>query len=216
MRFVTCIVRECQLWLYGHVARFPDADPAHQILSANQPTMCLMVAAGWWASQRDGDGSGICLGDGWTEAPGVPAESVSSDTLLRRMLPYLTWPGRHPQNHIMNINFDPKFTMAMIEATRFLKSTSYDEISPNLEEPFIILQCTTLACGLQEDAANLQIHEPRCGTNWLTIYNLMITSARSKIMYIVTISLGGVALTICYRQYGTWGGLHQICIYIYT
>ena len=37
MRFVTCIVRERQLLLYGHVARFPDADPAHQILSARAP-----------------------------------------------------------------------------------------------------------------------------------------------------------------------------------
>ena len=37
MRFVTCIVRECQLRLYGHVAHFPDADPAHQILSAREP-----------------------------------------------------------------------------------------------------------------------------------------------------------------------------------
>ena len=37
MRFVTCIVRERQLRLYGHVARFPDADPAHQILSAREP-----------------------------------------------------------------------------------------------------------------------------------------------------------------------------------
>ena len=36
MRFVTCIVRERQLRLYGHVARFPDADPAHQILSARE------------------------------------------------------------------------------------------------------------------------------------------------------------------------------------
>ena len=36
MRFVTCIVREHPLWLYGHVARFPDADPAHQILSARE------------------------------------------------------------------------------------------------------------------------------------------------------------------------------------
>ena len=36
MRFVTYIVREHQLWLYGHVARFPDADPAHQILSARE------------------------------------------------------------------------------------------------------------------------------------------------------------------------------------
>ena len=37
MRFVTCIVREHQLRQYGHVARFPDADPAHQILSAREP-----------------------------------------------------------------------------------------------------------------------------------------------------------------------------------
>ena len=36
MRFVTCIVRERQLRLYGLVARFPDADPAHQILSARE------------------------------------------------------------------------------------------------------------------------------------------------------------------------------------
>ena len=37
MRFITCIVRERQLLLYGHVARFPDTDPAHQILSAREP-----------------------------------------------------------------------------------------------------------------------------------------------------------------------------------
>jgi len=37
MRFVTCIVREHQLWLSGHVVRFPDADPAHQILSVRDP-----------------------------------------------------------------------------------------------------------------------------------------------------------------------------------
>ena len=29
MGFVSCIVRERQLRLYGHVACFPDADPAH-------------------------------------------------------------------------------------------------------------------------------------------------------------------------------------------
>ena len=37
MRFVTCIVRERQLRLYGHVAHFPNADSAHQILSAREP-----------------------------------------------------------------------------------------------------------------------------------------------------------------------------------
>ena len=37
IRFVTCIVRERQLQLYGHVAHFPDADPSHKILSAREP-----------------------------------------------------------------------------------------------------------------------------------------------------------------------------------
>ena len=36
MRFVTCLVRERQLRLKGHVARFPDADPGHQILSVRE------------------------------------------------------------------------------------------------------------------------------------------------------------------------------------
>ena len=37
MRFVTFIVREHQLWLYGRVAHFPDAESAHQILSVREP-----------------------------------------------------------------------------------------------------------------------------------------------------------------------------------
>ena len=98
MRFITCIVRERQLWLFGHVAHFPDADPAHQILSAREshewrrPTGNLMVAAGRSASQGDGDGPGICLRDGQTEAPGVPTESGHSDELLQHMLLYPTCP----------------------------------------------------------------------------------------------------------------------------
>ena len=36
LRFVTCIVLEHQLRLYGHVARFPDADLAHQIFSVRE------------------------------------------------------------------------------------------------------------------------------------------------------------------------------------
>ena len=36
-RFVVCIVRERQLRLHGHVAQFPDADPAQQILSTKEP-----------------------------------------------------------------------------------------------------------------------------------------------------------------------------------
>jgi len=37
MRFVTCTVHERPLRLYGHVARYPDTNPAHQILSAREP-----------------------------------------------------------------------------------------------------------------------------------------------------------------------------------
>ena len=37
MRFVTCIICEHQLRLYGHVAHFPAADPAYKILSAREP-----------------------------------------------------------------------------------------------------------------------------------------------------------------------------------
>ena len=57
---------------------------------SNEPTMCLVVAACGSVSQGDGDRSGICLGDGQMEAPGILAESGRSDVLLWRMLPYLT------------------------------------------------------------------------------------------------------------------------------
>ena len=90
LRFVTCIVRERQLRLYGHVAHFPDTDPAHKILSAREEvnglTMCIMVVAGGSASHGDGDGRGICLEDGQMEAPRVPAENERGDALL----PHLT------------------------------------------------------------------------------------------------------------------------------
>ena len=36
IRFDTCIVCERQLWLYGHVAHFPDSDPAHQTPSLRE------------------------------------------------------------------------------------------------------------------------------------------------------------------------------------
>ena len=100
MRFVTCIVHERQLRLYGHVAHFPDADPAHKILLVNEPhewggqqanhvsrgcSRMIGVSMRWgWARHR--------LGDGQTEAPGVLAQSGHSNALLRHMLTYLTKP----------------------------------------------------------------------------------------------------------------------------
>ena len=37
MRPITCMIRERQMRLYGHVARFPVSDPAGRILSAREP-----------------------------------------------------------------------------------------------------------------------------------------------------------------------------------
>ena len=38
LRQVTCIVRERQLRLYGHVARLPAEDPTHRFLSCRHPS----------------------------------------------------------------------------------------------------------------------------------------------------------------------------------
>ena len=81
MRFVTCIVHERQLRLYGHVARFLDADPAHQILSARESREWrrpMSRPRASWLQQVDwhlkmGMGQASAWGDGQTEAPGVPA-----------------------------------------------------------------------------------------------------------------------------------------------
>ena len=51
----------------------------------------FMVASGGVLSE--GYGAGVCLGDGQTEAEGVPSQGGRDDALLRRMPPYLTWPG---------------------------------------------------------------------------------------------------------------------------
>ena len=101
MRFVTCVVHKHRLRLYGHVARFPDVDPAHQILSVREPREWrgpMGQPRASWLQQVDrhlkemgiGIRPGICLGDGQMEAPGVPAESGRSDALFRHMLPHLT------------------------------------------------------------------------------------------------------------------------------
>ncbi|KAG2465843.1 LIFR factor, partial [Polypterus senegalus] len=38
LRHITCIVTECQLWHYGHVARFPEGDLALKILIVGDPS----------------------------------------------------------------------------------------------------------------------------------------------------------------------------------
>ena len=87
LRQVACIVRERQQRLYGHVARLPAEAPAHRILSCQDssgwsmlkgaPTR-FMLASGGVLSEGCGHGGhggpGVCLGDGQTEAEGVPLQ----------------------------------------------------------------------------------------------------------------------------------------------
>ena len=51
-----------------------------------------MFASGGGLSEAYGhDGPDICLGDGQTEAERVPSDGGRGGTLLRRMVPYLTY-----------------------------------------------------------------------------------------------------------------------------
>ena len=98
MGFFYLHCRERQLRLHGHVARFPDADPAPQILSVREPhewRRPMGHPCASWLQQVDQHlkemGLGRHLPGGWPDGgPGVPAESGLSDALLWRMLPYLT------------------------------------------------------------------------------------------------------------------------------
>ena len=104
MRFVTCIVRECQLRLYGHVARFPDADPAYQILSARESREWRRPMGrprASWLQQVDQHLKEMGMGQtsAWEMATQRPLEywrKVDAATRLmagkwkRHMLPYLT------------------------------------------------------------------------------------------------------------------------------
>ena len=73
IRFVTCIVCGCQLWLYGHMARFVDADPAHQILAAREPREWRPIGQprASWLQQIDQHlkemGMGQALSGGWPD-----------------------------------------------------------------------------------------------------------------------------------------------------
>ena len=98
MRFVTCIVREGQLRLYGHMARFPDADPAHQILSAREPRewrrpmgrprgcrMLISISRRWgWAWSLPGgwpDGGPWSTGGKWMQRRAALAHAPIPDLI---------------------------------------------------------------------------------------------------------------------------------------
>ncbi|KAG2459079.1 SESD1 protein, partial [Polypterus senegalus] len=64
MRHITCIVRERQFWHYGHVARFPEIDPARRILIAvdrNNWTRPRGGPCNTWLEQIEGHFQGMGL-----------------------------------------------------------------------------------------------------------------------------------------------------------
>ena len=84
---VSFIVRERQLRLYGHVARFPAEDPAHRILSCRGPCGLTMPMGRPQASLLHHVVSYLrdTAMAGQAEAEGVPQEGGRGDAL-----PYLT------------------------------------------------------------------------------------------------------------------------------
>ena len=61
------------------------------LVQAEEGSTRFMVASGGGLSERYGHGGpGVCLGDGQTEAEGVPSQGGRGDALLRRMPPHLT------------------------------------------------------------------------------------------------------------------------------
>ena len=54
------------------------------------PTRFMVESGGVQSEGYGHGGPGVCLGDGQTEAEGVPSQGGRGDALLRRMPPYLT------------------------------------------------------------------------------------------------------------------------------
>ena len=92
MRQVTCIIRERQLRLYGHVARLPANDPAHRILSCRDPvrrTMAVGRPRASWLRQVDAylEEWGVTgLASAWCLARRRPKEYNSKVNAAKRCL----------------------------------------------------------------------------------------------------------------------------------
>ena len=80
------------------MARLATGDAAHQILycrdqldHAEKPAAFFVATSGGVLSEGYGRGApGVCLGDGQTEAGGLPPQGGRGDALPRRMPPYRT------------------------------------------------------------------------------------------------------------------------------
>ena len=76
-----------------YVMQLQAKDSTHRILFCRDPRRWTMPRSGGVLSEGDGhSGPGVCLGDGQTEAEGIPSQDGRGDALLRRMSPYLIWP----------------------------------------------------------------------------------------------------------------------------
>ena len=99
LRYVTCIVPERQLRLYGYVSRLAAEYPSHRILSFRDPRGRIMPRgrphASWLrhveSSLMDTGMAEWCLlGNGQTDVEGVPSQDRHREALLRRMPSFLT------------------------------------------------------------------------------------------------------------------------------
>ena len=85
------------LWAYGATPG-GGSRPSDSYLSRSEglvhdegpPTRFMVVSGGVLSEAYGHDGPGVFLGDGQTEAEGVPSQGGRGDALLRRMPPYLT------------------------------------------------------------------------------------------------------------------------------
>ena len=75
-----------------------DSRPSDSFLSRSEglghaegaPTHFMVASDGVLSEGYEHGKPGVCLGDGQTEAEGVPVQGVRGDALLQRMPPYLT------------------------------------------------------------------------------------------------------------------------------
>ena len=83
------LLRTCDAAAYGG-PRPPDCvfSGSEGLDHAEGPPKCFVISTGGCLSEGNGhDEPGVCLGDGKTEAEGVPSQGGGGDALLRRVAP---------------------------------------------------------------------------------------------------------------------------------
>ena len=94
---------------------FQPKDLLFQFFSASSADRSVFRGCVRWSPEGYGHGEpGVCLGDCQTEVEGVASQGGRSDALLRRMPPYLAWPGQCWLSSV------PESNMAAQNLPRFL------------------------------------------------------------------------------------------------